>query len=100
MFKKLVAVATTTALTVAMAVTAFAAVGINDAEQKILDELTILINSFSSSVVQLEVLSWISSNKFLLIALPSPQYKTLIISAKSAAVNTDGNSDNILSIFG
>ncbi|MDY5576830.1 MAG: LPXTG cell wall anchor domain-containing protein [Lachnospiraceae bacterium] len=39
MFKKLVAVATTTALTVAMAVTAFAAVGINDAEQKILDEL-------------------------------------------------------------
>ena len=39
MFKKLVAVATTTALTVAMAVTAFAAVGINDAEQKVLDEL-------------------------------------------------------------
>lgn len=39
MFKRLVAVATTTVLTVAMAVTAFAAGSINADEQKILDEL-------------------------------------------------------------
>lgn len=39
MFKRLVAVATTTALTVAMAVTAFAAGNINADEQKVLDAL-------------------------------------------------------------
>lgn len=40
MFKRLVAVATTTVLTVAMAVTAFAAGKVNADEQKILDALT------------------------------------------------------------
>lgn len=39
MFKRLVAVATTTALTVAMAVTAFAAGSLNDAEKDIIKAL-------------------------------------------------------------